>query len=122
MVKRLILIIIGALVFTLLLQTVALAGWTPQDIYDDFATNGKLTREYTNAELQAYLNDSTQAQYGDPDVKKRLTEVVKDRLSRDEYPFTGFQIAILVIVVVALIGGGFALRQLSRPKKPAQKN
>jgi len=121
-VKRLILIIIGALVFTLLLQTVALAGWTPQDIYDDFATNGKLTREYTNAELQAYLNDSTQAQYGDPDVKKRLTEVVKDRLSRDEYPFTGFQIAILVIVVVALIGGGFALRQLSRPKKPAQKN
>jgi hypothetical protein len=121
-VKRLLIVIIGAIVLTLLVQTVALAGWTPQDIYDDFATNGKLTRAYTDAELQAYLNDSTLAQYGDNDIKKRLDDVVKDRLSRQEYPFTGFQIAILVVVVVALVGGGFALRQLSRPKKPAQKS
>lgn len=122
MAKRLVFLILGAIVFTLVLTTVALAGWTPQDIYDDFVTNGRLTREYTEAELQAYLDDSTLAQYTDPDIKKRLDDVVKDRLYRSEYPFTGFQIAILVIVVVALIGGGIALRRLSRPQKPAQKS
>jgi hypothetical protein len=122
MVKKLVLLFIGAIVINLLLATVALAGWTPQDIYDDFATNGKLTRNYTDAELNAYLNDASLAQYGDSDLKKRLDDVVKDRLSRDEYPFTGFQIAILVVVVVALVGGGVALRRLSRPNKPTEKN
>lgn len=122
MVKKLVLLFVGAIVINLLLATVALAGWTPQDIYDDFATNGKLTRNYTEAELNAYLNDASMAQYGDDDLKKRLDDVVKDRLTRDEYPFTGFQIAILVVVVVALVGGGVALRRLSRPHKPAEKN
>ncbi len=122
MVKKLVLLFIGAIVINLLLTTVALAGWTPQDIYDDFVANGKLTRSYTDAELNAYLNDATLAQYSDGDFKKRLDDVVKDRLSRDEYPFTGFQIAILVVVVVALVGGGVALRKLSRPNKPAEKN
>jgi uncharacterized protein YcnI len=121
-VKKFILIILGAIVLNLVFATVALAAWTPQDIYDDFATNGKLTRDYTDAELQAYLNDSTVAQYADKDIKKRLDDVVKDLLNRNEYPFTGFQIAILVIVVVALVGGGVALRLLSKPQKPAQKN
>jgi hypothetical protein len=120
--KKLVLLFIGAIVINLLLTTVALAGWTPQDIYDDFVANGKLTRSYTDVELKAYLNDASLAQYSDDDLKKRLDDVVKDRLSRDEYPFTGFQIAILAVVVVALIGGGVALRKLSRPHKPAEKN
>jgi uncharacterized protein YcnI len=123
-VKKLLLLLVGAIVINLLLTTVALAGWTPQDIYDDFVANGKLTRNYTDAELKAYLNDASLAQYSDDDFKKRLDDVVKDRLARDEYPFTGFQIAILVVVVVALIGGGVALRRLSRPHKlpPAGKS
>lgn len=122
MAKKLVLLFIGAIVINLLLTTVALAGWTPQDVYDDFVTNGKLTRNYTDTELKAYLNDASLAQYSDDDLKKRLDDVVKDRLSRDEYPFTGFQIAILAVVVVALIGGGVALRKLSRPHKPTEKN
>jgi hypothetical protein len=122
MVKKSLLLLIGAIVINLLLATVALAGWTPQDIYDDFVTNGKLTREYTDAELRAYLNDASLAQYANSDTKNRLDTVVKDLLARDEYPFTGFQIAILVVVVVALIGGGVTLRRLSRPHKPADKN
>jgi uncharacterized protein YcnI len=122
MAKRLIWLIIGTMVMTLLVTTVAIAGWTPEDIYNDFVTNGKLTRDYTDAELQAYLNDATVAQYSDPDKKKRLDELIQEILDRDEYPFTGFQIAIIAIVVVVLIGGGIALRHYSRPQKPAQKS
>jgi len=117
--RRLVLLILGSVVFTLLLAAVAMA-WTPQDIYNDFATNGKLTRDYTDAELRAYLNDATLAQYADQDIKDRLDSVVKDLINRDEFPFTGFQIALMVIVVVGLVGGGVALRLLSKPRKPRQ--
>lgn len=120
MVKRVVLIVLAALVLTLVLTTVALAGWTPQDIYDDFAQNGKLTRDYTDDELQAYLNDATLAQYVDGVVKDRLDRVVMDLVNRGEFPFTGFQMMIAGIVVVVLVGGGVALRLLSRPRKPSE--
>jgi hypothetical protein len=115
MVKRVILLVLGSLVITLLLGAVAMA-WTPQDIYNDFAANGKLTRTYTDAELRAYLNDATLAQYGDQDIKDRLDSAVKEIINRDEFPFTGFQIALMAIVVVLVIGGGVALRLLARRK------
>ncbi len=120
MIKRVVLMVLGSVVITLLLSAVAMA-WTPQDIYNDFAANGKLTREYTDAELRAYLNDATLAQYADQDIKDRCDSAVKDVIDRDEFPFTGFQIAMAVIVVVALIGGGVALRLLSR-RKPRQES
>jgi len=121
MVKRVILLVLGSLVITLLLTTGALA-WTPQDIYEDFATNGKLTRDYTETELRAYLNDATGAQYYDKEIKDRLDDVVMDLIDRETFPFTGFQLMIAGIVVVVLVGGGVALRLLSRPRKPSQSS
>jgi hypothetical protein len=114
--KRVILLVLASIVITLLVTTAALA-WTPQDIYNDFATNGKLTRDYTTAELRAYLNDATLAQYADQDIKDRLDQAVYDLIDRDEFPFTGFQLMIAGIVVVCLIGGGVALRVLTKPRK-----
>jgi hypothetical protein len=122
MIKRILVLVLGSLVLTLLLTTVAVAGWTPQDIYNDFATHGELTQNYTDAQLQAYLNDATLAQYANQDIKKRLDELVYDRVGRKTFPFTGFQLMIAGIVVVALIGGGIVLRRLSRPDKSSQKS
>ncbi len=119
MVRRVVLIVLGSLVLTLLLASVAVA-WTPQQIYDDFATNGKLTHDYTKAELKAYLNDATVAQYADKDIKDRLDKTVKELIDRDTFPFTGFQMMIAGIVVVVLVGGGIALRLLSRPRNSSQ--
>ncbi|NLO26774.1 MAG: hypothetical protein GX113_01120 [Actinobacteria bacterium] len=123
MAKRIVLLIVGSLLFTALLTTAAMAGppWTPQDIYDDFVQNGKLTRDYTDAELKAYLNDATIAQYGGP-IKDRLDDAVMDLLDRDEFPFTGFQLMMAGIVVVVLIGGGVMLRLLTRPKKSSESS
>ena len=39
---------------------------------------------------------------------------------RDVFPVSGFQIAMVVLVVVILIAGGIALRRLSRPRTPAE--
>jgi hypothetical protein len=119
MAKRVTLLILGSLVLTLLLSTTAMA-WTPQEIYDDFAQNGKLTRDYTDNELRAYLNDSSLDQYGDRDVKDRLDDAIMDLLDRETFPFTGFQMMVAGIVVVVLVGGGIALRLLSRPRKSSQ--
>ena len=119
MVKRVALLVLGALVITLLITGVATA-WTPQQIYNDFAQNGKLTRDYTQAELQAYLNDATLAQYADKDIKDRLDKAVHQVVDRSQFPFTGFQLLMAGIVVVVLIGGGVTLRLLSKPRKPSQ--
>ncbi|MCE5254627.1 MAG: hypothetical protein LLG45_10575 [Actinomycetia bacterium] len=120
MLKRAMLVVLGALAITILVSTGAVAGWSPQDIYDDFAANGALTRDYTDAELQAYLNDATLAQYGDKEIQDRLDDAVMDLIDREVFPFTGFQLMIAGIVVVVLIGGGVALRLLSKPRKPSQ--
>jgi hypothetical protein len=121
MVKRVILVILGSLVLTLLLTAAAVA-WTPQEIYDDFALNGTLTRDYTAEELQDYLNSAPTRAYGDVDITDRLDDAVMDLLDRDTFPFTGFQMMIAGIVVVLLVGGGVALRLLSKPRKSSQNS
>jgi len=121
MTRRVVYLVLGALLLTFLLTTAAMA-WTPQQIYDDFAQNGKLTRQYTDAELRAYLNDATIAGYADRVVKSRLDTTVMGLLNRSTFPFTGFQLMIAGIVVVALVGGGVALRLLSRPRKASRES
>jgi hypothetical protein len=116
MLKRLLIIVLGVVAITLLMTSVALAH-TPQNIYDDYADNGKLDQHYTDKELRAYLNDATLHQYGHRSIIDRLDNLVNDLLTRDEFPFTGFQLMIAGIVAVALVGGGIALRRLSRPQK-----
>lgn len=115
MTKRLIVLILGAAVILLLMTSVALAA-TPQDIYNDYL-DGDLDGTYTDQELQAYLDDATIHMYGNSSVTDPLDDLVTDMLTRDEFPFTGFQLMIAGIVAVALVGGGIALRRLSRPQK-----
>ncbi len=114
--KRLLFLLLGVLVIGLMMTSVALAA-TPQDIYDDYADNGKLDGQYTDEELRAYLNDANIHMYGDPSITGPLDALVTDMLTREEFPFTGFQMLIAGIVAVALVGGGIALRRLSRPQK-----
>jgi hypothetical protein len=114
--KRTLLLVLGALFIGLMMTSVALA-YTTQNVYDDFSDNGKLDKHYSDAELRDYLNDATLHQYGDHDKIHRLDDLVNDMLTRDTFPFTGFQLMIAGIVAVALVGGGIALRRFSRPQK-----
>ncbi|MBN1630195.1 MAG: hypothetical protein JW990_10555 [Thermoleophilia bacterium] len=92
---------------------VALAA-TPQDIYDDYAADSKLDGTYTEAEYRAYLADATVHGYGAPAVLDSLDkEVTKLLGSRDDFPFTGFEVLFACIAVVAIIGGGLVLRTQS---------
>jgi hypothetical protein len=108
------LLLFGAVVLLVFaLSGVALAA-TSQDIYDDYADNGKLDGTYTDAELRAYLADATLHQYGDPKVVDPLDQLVNELLGRDNFPFTGFQLALVAVGAVVLIGGGAMLRRATR--------
>ncbi|GAB4253615.1 MAG: hypothetical protein Kow00122_11570 [Thermoleophilia bacterium] len=101
-VRRGFLLLIAALVIELLAAGSAWAA-TPQDVYDDFAADGRLDGSYTDAELQAVLSDPTLAQYADPDILGRLTSLIRGRSGdRSVFPFTGAEMA-------AIFGGGVAL-------------
>ena len=91
-----------ALVFVAVLAGTALAA-TPQDIYNDFAQDGKLDGNYTQAELDATLADPTLAQYGDASVLDRLRNLVRSSgTDRTVFPFTGAE-------MLAILGGGAIL-------------
>jgi hypothetical protein len=96
------------------------ATWhTPEDIYNDYADNRKLDgpgAPYTDAELESYLNDATIHQYGDPTILAELDNLVKDLLGTDEFPVTGAQIALIVVIAVVLIAAGFMLRRMTRKR------
>jgi hypothetical protein len=98
-----------------------MAGSTPLDIYSDYVTNGKLTQAYSTAELLAYLDHTSLAEYGDADINSTLVATVKYRTDRGVFPSTGFQIALIAIAVVVLVAGGVLLRYFSRPRTKQRK-
>ncbi len=112
--KKVLLFVALAAVFVLALSGVALAA-TSQQIYNDYEDNGKLDGTYTDSELNAYLNSATVHQYGDQATLTALDTLVKRILSsRDRFPFTGFEIALMVVGVLVIAGAGVGLRLLSR--------
>ncbi len=114
MVKKIVLTVALALMVVMALGGVALAA-TPQDIYNDFADNGKLDSTYTKAELEAYLADATVHQYGDPYNLGVLDTLAKQMTASSgvttTFPFTGLEIALIAFGAVALLGGGLVLRR-----------
>jgi hypothetical protein len=116
-VKRAFFLLATLAVLVLALGGVALAA-TPQEIYNDYAADGKLDGTYTDAELRAYLADSLLDQYGNPAILTALDGLVNAKLSEGhgEFPFTGAQIALMAFAAMALIGGGVGLRRLARSR------
>jgi len=115
MIRRLVPILLGAVVISLLIGGIAVAAsW--QDIRDDLMDNGRLDGTYTVDELKNYLNNATDAEYNSI-VQDRIDQFVSIEDGRDTFPFTGFQLMIAGIVVVVLVGGGIALRHFSRPQR-----
>lgn len=115
--KKAILFAIAVIALFVAFSGVAFAA-SPQDIYNDYIADGKLDGVYTDAELRAYLGDATLDQYGDPAILTALDGIAQNMLNdtngHDEFPFTGAQLALVALVVLALVGGGFGLRRLGR--------
>ena len=135
MTRKTMLILAVALVLVFSIAGTALAA-SPQDIYNDYADNGKLDGTYTAAEIEAYLGDATVHQYGVTTVLTPLDSLATKVLAnmkagdtfatalskalgtseegRGEFPFTGMEMIVIALGAVVLIGGGLTLRRVSR--------
>jgi hypothetical protein len=107
---------------------------SPQQIYNDYADNGRLDAAYSPRDLEAALTDATIQGYGSPAVVKPMKAEVKKKLKPKKpakpaggevlgetgkggtLPFTGFDLALIVggALSLLLIGGG--LRRFSRAR------
>ena len=107
------------------------AGATPQQIYKDFADNGRLDKAYTNAELKAAIKDASLQVYPSPQVGVTLRPTVSNVLGAQRtagksplatarrsgsLPFTGAELTIFALVGIALVTSGVLLRTTARQK------
>ena len=96
---------------------------TPKQIYNDYAANGRLDRQYSKADLNRALHSAALQGYGKPSVMRKLKPAIRLQLAQPStvtrhggLPFTGLDIAYLVGGGLLLVGTGFALRRLERGK------
>jgi len=119
--KKVILLGAAAALMVLVLAVPAMAA-TPTEIYNDYAADGDLDGDYTDAELRAVLGDAMLQEYSEQNVLDDLRNLVRQTLAGDPgtsggrttFPFTGFEIALALLGSVALIGGGVAIRRSAR--------
>jgi hypothetical protein len=116
-VKKILLLVGLVAVLLVALSGLAYAA-TPQQIYNDYADNGKLDGAYTIDELNAYLNNAALHQYP-PNASKvaALDALVLGILQgRHRFPFTGSEALMLGVGIVALLGTGLGLRRMARAR------
>lgn len=127
--RKAVLIIVAAVFLILAMSGAALAA-SSEDIYADYAADQKLDGTYTDADLQAFLDNAVTLQYADPTVVAGLTTVITAMLNddpqdppsedqssgRDTFPFTGSELISIAIAALALVGAGIGLRRTSRSR------
>jgi hypothetical protein len=117
----------GCLVVALVATTGAL-GATPNQIYKDYADNGRLDGQYSRADLERALRDVQIAGYGKPPVKTGISPAIQKALgangtlaqtgsSKGGLPFTGFDLALMALGGAALLTVGAGFRRLGKAKQ-----
>lgn len=114
---------------------------TPQDIYRDYADNGRLDGNYSPADLERVLKDAAVQQYGKPGdegLKPAVEEAAGEQAgggtsggttgggeagggtapveSTGGLPFTGLDLGLIVAGALGLVLLGTALRRVARQR------
>ena len=101
---------------------------SPQEIYQDYADNGRLDAQYSRADLERAVKDATLQAYKPttrPDASSLAgTETASEppittTRRSSSLPFTGTELGIFTFVGLALVASGFLLRLSARPKSNA---
>jgi hypothetical protein len=102
---------------------------SPQQIYKDYADNGRLDGNYSNSDLQRALHDAVIQGYKPattvaPAIKKKISQpssgVAGANLPKVKrqgaLPFTGLDLALMTVGGFSLLMLGGALRRFARNK------
>ena len=98
-----------------------------QQIYRDYADNGKIDGHYSRADLQRALRDAQIQGYGKPTVSVGLAPAIQQALGAQAglassgkptggLPFTGVDLAVMFVGGLGLLMLGAGLRKLGRSK------
>jgi hypothetical protein len=101
---------------------------TPEQIYDDFAADGRLDGSYEIADLQATLQSPIVQGYPDrtvvtqlrPTIQRRVAaqrQPLEEAVERGGLPFTGLDLALLTAGGMFLLAFGASLRRLAKVKQ-----
>jgi opacity protein-like surface antigen len=106
---------IAAGMAALILSPAALAA-TPTQIYRDYADNGRLDGQYSQADLNRALKDAVLQGYGNGNVQPGLQQEL-GRVSGVQggaLPFTGLDLTLMLVGGSALLLAGAGLRKVTR--------
>jgi hypothetical protein len=95
-------------------------GATPQQIYRDYADNGRLDAKYSQADLQRAQKDSALQGYPHVGVQGAIEQALGTKAvtskSTGGLPFTGLDLALLAAGGGLLLVAGTGLRRFGRSK------
>jgi hypothetical protein len=127
----------GAVAFVALLACSVAFAASPRQIYQDYADNGQLDATYSQADLQAALQNSTLGGYEESGTVGRMKTEIKKRIGKAKVggggpagaqesltrtggagalPFTGFDLALIVGGALFLLAVGGGLRRVARAR------
>jgi hypothetical protein len=104
---------------------------SPQQIYRDYADNGRLDGTYTRSDLVRALNNAVVQGYGSnnqkglkPAVEKQVnkpsgasgTSPAAVKVSGGGLPFTGLDLSLMIVGALGLVLFGGALRRVARQR------
>jgi hypothetical protein len=97
----------------------AALGATPQQIYRDYADNGRLDHHYTKGDLQRALRDAALQGYPHVGVQGAVQQALGAQAVKTNggLPFTGLDLGLMAAVAALLLAAGTGLRRLGRAKK-----
>jgi hypothetical protein len=102
----------------LALGAVPAMGATPQQIYRDYANNGRLDQKYSQADLQRAQRDAALQGYPHVGVQGAVEQALAARTAKAKggLPFTGLDLALLGAGGGLLLVAGTGLRKFGRAK------
>jgi hypothetical protein len=90
---------------------------TPQQIYRDYAQHGRLTQNYSRADLQRALRDAALQGYPRVGVQGAVERALGAKAVKGGgLPFTGLDLALMSAGGALLLGAGMGLRRLGRAR------
>jgi hypothetical protein len=117
--RRLIVLGVIACAVGMVIAAPAALAATPQQIYRDYADNGRLDHSYSKADLQAALRYAAIQGYPQVGVQGAVQQALGAQAVKTSggLPFTGLDLALMAVGGALLIGAGTTLRKLGRAKQ-----
>jgi hypothetical protein len=117
--RRSIVLVVFACAVGILVAAPAAVAASPQQIYRDYADNGKLDRSYSKADLKTALKYSAAQGYPRVGVQGAVQQALGAQAVKTTggLPFTGLDLALMAVGGVLLVGAGTTLRKLGHSRQ-----